>query len=160
MFRKLALIALSATGVMAAWLKQRLDNPLLIGPDEESVQWVAAIAKRDHLDYCVARKERLGDRNVRVTLPDGNYTGRQIILVDDVASTGRTLEMAARELLPHKPASIAALVTHALFFGDALQRLQQAGVKEIWSCDTIPHPTNRLQLAELLAGVLTRQING
>ena len=148
-------IALSATAVMADWLKEQLDNPLLIGPDEESVQWVAAIAKRDHLDYCVARKERLGDRNVRITLPAGDYTGRQIVLVDDVASTGRTLEMAARELLPHNPARISALVTHALFFGDALQRLQQAGVEKIWSCDTIPHPTNRLQLAELLAGALS-----
>lgn len=147
-------VTLSATSVMAAWLSEQLENPLLIGPDEESVQWVAAIARYNHLDYCVARKERLGDRSVRITLPDGDYSGRHIVLVDDVASTGRTLEAAARRLAPYKPATISALVTHALFFGDAQQRLHRVGVEQIWSCDTIPHPTNHLQLAELLAGAI------
>ncbi len=147
-------ITLSATGVMADWLAKQMENPLLIGPDEESVQWVAAIARHNHLDYCVARKERLGDRSVRVTLPEGNYTGRHIVLVDDVASTGRTLEAAARELVPHKPVSISVLVTHALFFGDAQQRLHHVGVEQIWSCDTIPHPTNHIQMAKLLAEVI------
>ncbi len=147
-------ITLSATGIMAVWLAKQSDNPLLIGPDEESVQWVAAIARHNRLDYCVASKERLGDRNVRVTLPDGNYAGRNIILVDDVASTGQTLEMAARELLRYKPVRISALVTHALFADDALQRLQRVGVEQIWSCDSIPHPTNHLQLAEVLAGAI------
>ncbi len=147
-------IALSATGVMAAWLEKQMDNPLLIGPDEESVQWVAAIARHNQRDYCIARKERLGDRSVHITLPDGNYTGRHVVLVDDVVSTGQTLEITARELLPHKPASISALVTHALFFDDTRQRLQRAGIEQIWSCDTVPHPTNRLQLATLLAGAI------
>ncbi len=144
-------VTLSATSVMADWLTRQMKNPLLIGPDEESVQWVAAIARHNSLDYCVARKERFGDRSVRITLPDGYYTGRHIVLVDDVASTGRTLEAAARELAPHKPASISVLVTHALFFDDAQQRLQRVGVEQIWSCDTIPHPTNHLHLAQLLA---------
>jgi len=144
-------VTLSATSVMADWLTKHMKNPLLIGPDEESVQWVAAIARHNSLDYCVARKERFGDRSVHITLPDGDYSGRHIVLVDDVASTGRTLEAAARELAPHKPASISVLVTHALFFDNAQQRLQRVGVKQIWSCDTIPHPTNHLHLAELLA---------
>ncbi len=144
-------IALTATEPMSRWLAQKMDDPLILGPDEESVQWVAAIARHDGLDYRVARKERLGDRTVRITLPRDGFTGRHVVLVDDVASTGHTLEAAAQALLPHDPASISVLVTHALFLEGAMERLRQAGVGRIWSCDTIPHPTNAIQLAALLA---------
>ncbi|MCK5359577.1 MAG: ribose-phosphate pyrophosphokinase-like domain-containing protein, partial [Gammaproteobacteria bacterium] len=62
--------ALNATEAMADYLDGRLDNPLLIGPDEESEQWVAAIARRNQLDFHVARKVRFGDSDVQVTLPE------------------------------------------------------------------------------------------
>ncbi len=144
-------INLTATRPMAEFLERTLDRPLLLGPDEESEQWVAAIAEREKLDYLVARKKRLGDQEVEITLPEHPYAGRHIVLVDDVASTGRTLEMAARALAPHNPATLSVLVTHALFVGDSIERLQAAGVEAIWSCDSIPHPTNRIGLASLMA---------
>ena len=146
--------ALNATEAMAVYLDGRLDNPVLIGPDEESEQWVAAIAQRNQLDFHVARKVRFGDNDVQVTLPDADYRGRHIVLVDDVASTGRTLEAASRDLIPCQPASINVMVTHALFVDDALDRIKGAGVDQIWSCDSIIHPTNRIRLAESLAQAL------
>lgn len=147
-------INLTATGPMARFLEENLEDPLLVGPDEESEQWVAAIAERQQLDYVVARKRRLGDEEVEIALPEHDYRGRQVVLVDDVASTGRTLERTALALAPLGPASVSVLVTHALFVDDALPRLQRAGVTAVWSCDSIPHPSNRIELAHLLAGGL------
>jgi len=141
---------LSATKPMARFLAGRLDDPLLIGPDEESEQWVAAIARHAGLGHRVAHKQRLGDREVRITLPDGPYRGRHLVLVDDVASTGRTLEEAARALIEQAPASVSVLVTHALFVGDAMERLRRVGIKNIWSCDSITHSTNAVSLTPLL----------
>jgi ribose-phosphate pyrophosphokinase len=131
-----------------------VDNPLLVGPDEESVQWVASIAGDRDFDYCVARKERFGDREVRISLPTADYRNRHIVLVDDVASTGQTLEQAALSLARSEPASISVLVTHALLVGDAQERLQQAGISHIWSTDAIPHSSNALHLDRLLAEAL------
>jgi ribose-phosphate pyrophosphokinase len=148
-------INITATRPMARFLEQQLDKPMLIGPDEESEQWVAAIANHEGLDYRVARKQRFGDREVWVTLPEADYEGRDLVLVDDVVSTGHTLAAAAQVLLPYRPASISALVTHALFAGDALDQLQAAGVDNIWSCDSIPHPTNRVPLDSLLGDCLS-----
>jgi len=146
--------AINATEAMAVYLDGRLGNPVLIGPDEESEQWVAAIARRNQLDFHVARKVRFGDSDVQVTLPDADFRGRHIVLVDDIASTGRTLEVASRNLIPCQPASINVMVTHALFVDDALDRIKDAGVDQIWSCDSIIHPTNRIRLAESLAQAL------
>ena len=148
-------INLTATAVMSAFLKKQLDKPFLVGPDEESEQWVAAIARDSGFDYCIARKQRFGDQQVRVSLPKADYQNRHIVLVDDVASTGRTLEEATRGLSRFEPASISVLVTHALFVGDAQARLHRAGVSHIWSTDAIPHSSNALHLDQLLAEALS-----
>jgi ribose-phosphate pyrophosphokinase len=148
-------VSLSAAPVMTAWLRQRTDRPLLIGPDEESAQWVSAIAAETGLACGVARKERLGDRSVRVALPDLPVAGRSVVLIDDVASTGRSLEEAARQLVERGATSVSALVTHALFVDDALARLRAAGVSEICSTDSVPHATNGMPLDGLLAAALS-----
>ncbi|HFD79405.1 MAG TPA: ribose-phosphate diphosphokinase [Gammaproteobacteria bacterium] len=149
-------VSLSAYRAMADFLLQRFDRPFLVGPDAESEQWVRAIAAVHGFDYRVARKERRGDRDVRIRLPAGDYGDRQLVLVDDVASTGRTLEQTALQLRAHRPASISVLVTHALFVDDALERLRRAGIDRVYSSDSVPHPSNRLPLASLLAGALSQ----
>ncbi len=149
--------ALSAAAPMADFLASNLDRPLLLGPDEESKQWVARVAQRRGFDFLVARKQRLGDREVMEFLPEAEYSGRNLVLLDDVASTGRTLEAAAHALSVHRPASVSALVTHALFVDDAQARLENAGVTRLWSTDSIPHPTNTIPLARLIAqGLIER----
>ncbi len=148
-------IDIHATEPMAHFLAERVEAPFLLGPDGESAQWVADIAHHHGMDHAVCTKERLGDREVRIHLPPGDYRGRNLVLVDDVASTGRTLLEAARAVLPHQPASLSVLVTHALFVGDAIERLEALGIHDIWSCDSIPHPTNAVSLAGILAARLS-----
>ncbi|HIE53783.1 MAG TPA: ribose-phosphate diphosphokinase [Chromatiaceae bacterium] len=151
-------VNLTATEPMAEFLEKARNRPLLVGPDEESEQWVASIAAHEALDYLVARKRRLGDQQVEIRLPAYPFAGREIVLVDDVASTGHTLEKTAMALAAHAPASVSVLVTHALFVGNAMQRLSKAGIEHIWSCDSIPHPTNRISLCRLLADELRKLI--
>lgn len=151
---------LKATRPMANFLATRFENPLLVGPDQESEQWVTAIAAYDKLEYVVASKQRFGDKDVLVKLPPAAYQGRDIVLLDDVASTGKTLEVAARELGSRAPGSISVLVTHALFVGDAQRRLAAAGVENIWSCDSIPHQSNALHLDEILGNALADIFSG
>lgn len=147
-------VCLSATRLMAGHIPADLDNPILIGPDAESRQWVEAIAAERGLEYVIGDKERLGDRSVRIRFPDCPCRDRHLVLVDDVASTGRTLEAAAAALISRGPVSISALVTHALFLEGSLERLRAIGVERVWSSDSIPHPTNCLELASLLAGAI------
>jgi ribose-phosphate pyrophosphokinase len=148
-------LALTACDAMSDYLGDKLQNPMLLGPDEESQQWVAAIAQQNRLEFHVAGKLRFGDSDVTVSLPDADYRGRHIVLVDDVISTGRTIESAIAALKPHQPGSITVMATHALFAGDALARLKNAGADDIWSTDSISHSTNRIGLAAVLAPAIS-----
>jgi ribose-phosphate pyrophosphokinase len=148
-------LALNAAQAMAAWVAAHRSDALLLGPDEESLQWVSAIAAPGSLDYGVGRKQRLGDHQVRVRLPELSFQDRHVVLVDDVASTGSTLADAARQLATRGPASISVLVSHALFVGNAVARLREAGVGTICSTDSIAHSSNQIRLDALLAEALT-----
>lgn len=147
-------IALSAAGSLAELVAGQRDNPLLVGPDAESRQWVESAAVVRGLEHAVCSKQRHGDREVVITLPDVAVTGRAVVLLDDVASSGRTLAGAAQLLLQAGASSVDVAVTHALFAGDALSVMQAAGVGTVWSTDCIQHDSNAVFMAPLLAEAL------
>lgn len=149
-------IALSGAPRLADLIGQRRQQPLLIGPDAESAQWVELAAARIGCDYAVCSKVRHGDRQVEVSLPPVDVSGRQVVLMDDVASSGRTLARACEQLLAAGAASVDVAVTHALFAGDALQEIHAAGVGEVWSTDCIAHPSNAIDMSPVLAEALLR----
>ncbi len=148
--------ALSAASLIGDFLADRAGESILLGPDEEARQWVSVAAKRAGLDYAVAEKIRRGDRDVSISLPGQDWRGRSVVLVDDVASSGHTLAAATRELLAAGAARVDVAVTHALFATAALSVLRDAGIGEVWSSDSIKHPSNAFSLAPLLAEALER----
>lgn len=147
-------IVLSGAPLLSDLIATRRSNPLLIGPDEESAQWVAQAASHHGFDHAVCRKLRHGDRDVEITLPDFPIAGRQVVLLDDVASTGHTLAQATRLLLAAGAKSVDMAVTHALFAGHAIQVIREAGVGDIWSTDCIEHSSNAVSLAAPFAEAL------
>jgi ribose-phosphate pyrophosphokinase len=143
-------ITLSATALMAEFLRERLDNPILLGPDIEAEQWVSVVAKPNQWDYAVCEKIRRGDRDVEIALPDINLENRPVVIVDDVASSGKTLAVATAQCITNKARQVDVLVTHALFSDDAKQDLRRAGVRHIWSTDSVSHESNVIPLCGLL----------
>lgn len=147
-------VALSAAPLLGAWVAQQVPGALLLGPDEEALQWVAAAGAAHGLDHAVCTKQRFGDRDVRVALPSVPLAGRAVVLMDDVASTGRTLVEATLAARAAGAASVDVAVTHALFVGDALAQLQAAGVRHVWSSDAVPHASAVVPIKALLAGAV------
>ena len=147
-------ISLTAADEVGIFLKQQFSHALLLGPDSESKQWVAAIAENIGFDYAIARKKRLGDKQVEMTLPDGDYRNKPAIIIDDMASTGRTIAKAAGLLQAAGNKEIYAVVTHALFCGDAYEHILESGVKTVWSTDSIDHPSSCIKLDALLADAI------
>jgi ribose-phosphate pyrophosphokinase len=145
---------LHAAPLLADWIAAEVDQPLIIGPDEESEQWVSAIARRITAPYAVLRKIRHGDRNVDVELPDlSEWRARRPVLVDDIASSGQTLVEAARKLQLQGFRRPVCAVVHGVFAEESYARLRGL-TDRIVSSDSIPHESNAIRLAPLIAATI------
>jgi len=147
-------VVLSGAPLLAALIAQHHTAPLLLGPDEESLQWVASAAQARGWDHAVCVKQRHGDRHVEIALPDVPVAGRAVVLLDDVASSGQTLVAATRLLLAAGATSVDVAVTHALFAGDAIERVRSSGARHVWSSDCIAHASNAVSIVPAVAAVL------
>ena len=144
--------AVSSAPTIATWVRTQIDQPHLVGPDEESMQWVSEVAALAGCPYTVLSKHRSGDRSVELTLPDLQaLRGRTPVLVDDIISSGQTMAATAARLRAEGLAAPVCVGVHAVFAGDALARLQAAGAGRIVSCNTLPHPSNAIDVTKVLA---------
>ncbi|MFM1987863.1 MAG: hypothetical protein RJA99_820 [Pseudomonadota bacterium] len=150
-------IALTAAESIGAFVGREAADAVVVGPDEESARWAAAVAAAAGRPHAVFVKTRRGDREVDVVAAGGpsgrspDLAGRPVVLVDDIASSGRTLAQAARVCLGAGASRVDAVVTHALCSAADLDALHSAGVARLWSTDSLAHATNRIALAPLLA---------
>ncbi len=144
--------AVHAAGLLSSWIRENAADAILIGPDSESLQWVASVAEGAGVPYTVLKKIRKGDREVEISVPDlGGKNGRTPVLVDDIISTGRTMiETIHRlETAGHEPP--ACVGVHAVFAEDAYAALRAAGARKIVTCNTIAHVSNAIDVSAITA---------
>jgi ribose-phosphate pyrophosphokinase len=147
-----------AAPVLTGYVRQHVDSAFLIGPDEESDQWVATVASAAGVPHVTLRKERRGDRDVVIRLPDlSMFTGKTAVLVDDVISSGRTTEVAVRQLRESGFHRAICLAAHGILADDAHERLKAAGASVIVT-NTIPGPAALLDIYPLFAELIKPQL--
>jgi ribose-phosphate pyrophosphokinase len=145
--------ALHAGPIFAEWISNNIQAPFLIGPDEESRQWVQSVAKLCGAPFSVLRKQRLGDQAVRMEAMPEIPCGRTPVLLDDIISSGATVQQAVR-LLPQDRAVVVAAI-HGVFAGGVLPPMPPH-VRLVTS-NTIPNPAAEIDLLPLLAdGIASR----
>ena len=140
--------------LLAEWLKGQ-EQLLLVGPDAESDQWVSSIATVSGHPYVVGSKEREGDRQVKITLPDlSSYTGRRAVIVDDVISSGQTILECIAELHAQNFKQIGCVAVHGIFADASDKALMETGLDFLVTTNTIVHESNGVDMGEAIAGAV------
>ena len=150
-----------AAPALADWIVANVDQPVVIGPDAESAQWVEAVAAHRDLPWQVMRKQRLGDHEVRVAAPD--LTGLQRhtpVLVDDIAASGATLARAAELLVEAGLPQPRCVVVHGLLADRSRATLEAVGIDTLVCTDSVAVDEGIIALAPLLAPAIGRMLDG
>ena len=133
--------------------KLSLENPLVVSPDQGGKERVKKFAKEFNSDYIVLEKTR--DRKTgKVKIKTKNLEeveNRDLILVDDIISTGGSIIKATQFLKKQKCKRIYVACTHALLMNDAEKKIKKAGVTSIISTNTIPGKTSKVDISKTIA---------
>lgn len=146
---------LHATVQIANWIKANVPDPIIIGPDMESEQWVTEVAKEAQAPFVILEKTRKGDQKVEISMPKmDEYKTRTPILVDDIISTAKTMIETVKHLKNLKMKPPICIGVHAVFSGNAYSDLLNSGVEKVVTCSTIKHPSNMIDVSNLIINAL------
>ena len=133
--------------------KLSLKNPLVVSPDQGGKERAKEFAKELGSEYIALEKKR--DRKTgKVQIKTKNLdevVNRDLILVDDMISTGGSIVKATQFLKKQKCRKVYVACTHALLINDAEKRIRKAGVTKIISANTIPGKTSIVDISNTIA---------
>ena len=133
--------------------KLSLKNPLVVSPDQGGKERAQEFAKELGSEYIALEKKR--DRKTgKVQIKTRNLdevANRDLILVDDMISTGGSIVKATQFLKKQKCKKVYVACTHALLINDAEKRIRKAGVTKIISANTIPNKISIVDISNIIA---------
>lgn len=136
--------------------KMKLRGPVVVSPDAGGAGRAREFAKRMKTEAIALKKSRdrtTGEVTVDEKL-DINVSGRDVLLVDDMISSGVSIVKAA-EVLRNKGANkVYAMCAHALLIGDAAQMIKAAGVQDIIATNSVPCEYAKVDLSPAIANAL------
>lgn len=139
------------------------EDLVIVSPDVGGVKMARAFAKRLDAPLGIIDKRRIDGESTEAMNILGDVEGKMVILIDDMCATAGSLTEAANALKNKGAKAVYAGVTHGIFSGPALERIEKSGLKEIIVTDSIPinddrkHPKVKVvSIAKLLAEAIKR----
>ncbi|HEY2919575.1 MAG TPA: ribose-phosphate pyrophosphokinase [Candidatus Binatia bacterium] len=155
----------SAIAILAEAVRSSVHkDAIVVSPDIGAVKMAERYAKLLDLSVAIIHKSRIGGAEVSVQHIVGDVRGKEALVVDDMITTGATIEKAIKALLEAGclPSGVKVLASHALLVGPAAERLGKLPIEKIYVSDSVPAPDRfplPLQissLASLLAETIQR----
>ncbi len=135
---------LSALPLFTRYFQDKnLKNPVVVSPDIGGVTRARALADRLHTPLAIIYKRRPAPEVAEVEEIIGEVDGRDVIICDDIVTTGNTLFSAAKLLRLKGAMDIYAAVTHGILTNDAHKKLQESEIKELVVTNTLPIPLEK-----------------
>ena len=146
----------SAMDVLVKHFKKlKMKEPLVVSPDmggQDRAKKFANLLKTDFIALKKHRDRKTGKVNI---LSDRvNVKNRDLVLVDDMISTGGSIVKATQFLKKQKCRRVFVACTHALLVNDAAKKIKKAGVAQIVSTNTIPGESAKVDVSRVIADAL------
>ena len=136
--------------------KLRLKEPLVVSPDLGGTARAKEFAKHFETKFIALKKQR-NRKTGKVLIKSSNHKevkGRDLVLVDDMISTGGSIIKATQFLKKQKCKRVFVACTHALLMNNAEKKIRKAGVSQIISTNTIPGKTSKVDVSSSIAKMI------
>ncbi len=134
--------------------KKKIKNKVFVGPDVESEQWAKQVADNLGEESTILKKKRYGDRKVKIKFSGGvEVKGKNVIILDDIISTGHTMLETIKGIKKYKPKQIYCITIHGVFADEKQFEKLKKNAKVI-STNTIPTKASKIDISSL-----AKQIN-
>ncbi|MBL8859183.1 MAG: ribose-phosphate pyrophosphokinase [Planctomycetes bacterium] len=125
--------------LLTAVRKLGLENPVVVSPDVGGIKMARAYAKSlDNAELAIVDKRRLSGSHVAVEHVIGDVEGRNVLIVDDMISTGGSISEAARVVRENGARKVVIAATHGILCGPAVERLDAAPIDKLLITDSVP----------------------
>ncbi len=145
--------SVSAIPELAKYFKKlKLKNPLVVSPDmggSSRAKKFASLLNTDFVTLKKSRNRKTGKVWIQSSKVDVHE--RDLIVVDDIISTGGSVVRATQFLKRQKCKRVFVACTHGLLVGDAERKIKKAGVSQIISTNTIPRNTSKVDVSGVIA---------
>jgi ribose-phosphate pyrophosphokinase len=129
----------------------KIDSPYVVGADQVASYWASIVAGELNTEFSLMRKIRIDAENVVIDSVPENVLNKDVILVDDIISTGGTIIQAVKALKSAGARRIYAICTHPVLSNQALQLIYQSGVDGVVGTDTVLSPVSHVSVSGLLS---------
>ena len=119
-------------------LERGRNNQIVVSPDTGSVKRAREVANRLDVPLAIVDKRRPRENETEVMNVIGKVRGKHAIIFDDLIDTAGTLVRAAQAIKDQGAVSVMACATHAVFSGEAIQRINDSVLEEVLVSDSIP----------------------
>ena len=147
----------SAMEVLVKHFKKiNMKDPLVVSPDlggQERAKKFANILKTDFIALKKHRDRKTG--KVEILTRKVDVKNRDLILVDDMISTGGSIVKATKFLKKHKCKRVFVACTHALLVNNAAKDIKNSGVYQIISTNTIPGNSSKVDVSKVISNALS-----
>ncbi|MBS3815825.1 MAG: ribose-phosphate diphosphokinase [Hadesarchaea archaeon] len=149
---------LTAAPLLARYIDDefQLENPVVMGPDGEAEQWAKKAGEAIEADWDFMVKKRFGPEEVEITPRKLEVEDRDVLIIDDIISTGGTMVEAIKIMKDNGAKDIYVACTHPVLSGDALEKVKNAGAKEVIGTDTIPSEISVVSIAPIIAKAISQ----
>lgn len=155
-FFNIPVYEMSAMPLIANYIQENLEDPMVIGPDKGALGFAREISNILNCECDYLEKVRISPEKVETKPKNLDVADRNVVIIDDIISTGGTIINATKMLKDLGAKKVVVGCVHPILVEDALLKIFAAGVDDVFSTDTLRSDVSTVSVAPLVAECLKK----
>jgi ribose-phosphate pyrophosphokinase len=139
---------------LAKYVQNKLNNPVVLSPDKGAIELAKTASEILNCEYDYLEKTRISPTEINIAPKNLDVNGRDVLIVDDIISTGGTMATAIGMLKEQGAKRVIASCVHPVLIGDALNKLYVGGADEVVGTDSFLSEVSKVSVDNIVADLI------